>query len=355
MPTYTQNVPGTRIRINSGPSAEELACEIKTRIDIPTLAEKLFPGWKSAASCKSPFREDNKPSFSVYAHGTRWKDHASGDGGDIFDFYQLATGCDCKQAFIDLKQMALGSSKHAPIIRASKPRPEEKKNEQHHPELSIPTDNDLLTISQLRSIGAEALKIASDRGLLYMATIKGNKSWLLTDKTRKAYNARRLDGKPWDHLPDKPKALLLYRSSANWPIGVQEASDFPSIAVCEGVPDFLAAFGLAYASGIEHLVGPVCMSSASVRIPAEALPFFQGKRVRIFVHEDARGMEAAERWSDQLAGIASKIDGFEFSDLITREGSPVTDLNDMLKSVCGNDKDREIITSAMNFAKEGAN
>ena len=42
-------------------------------------------------SCRSPFREDRHPSFSVYEGGRKWKDHATGARGDAADF--LAAAC----------------------------------------------------------------------------------------------------------------------------------------------------------------------------------------------------------------------------------------------------------------------
>ena len=59
-----------------------------------------------------------------------------------------------------------------------------------------------------------------------------------------------------------------------WPIGLLEAESYPAIALCEGGPDFLAAFGHAWASCVEDRVAPVCMASVGNDIPADALPFF---------------------------------------------------------------------------------
>jgi hypothetical protein len=168
-----------------------------------------------------------------------------------------------------------------------------------------------------------------------MARLKGERAFVITDKSRRNYLARRLDGRKWEHISSK--AYTLPDSQAKWPIGIQEAGPFPAIALCEGGPDFLAAFGHALASSVENLVAPVCMAAASYRIPADALPYFERKRVRIFVHDDAPGQEAWERWGGQLYETASRVDGFSFGGLTSitdetdeTEGSPVTDLNDLL-------------------------
>jgi hypothetical protein len=205
------------------------------------------------------------------------------------------------------------------------------------------------------------LHSAVDPGLLWISVLKGQRAFVITDRTQKSYNARRIDGKVWDHLPSKPKAWLLYGSNGNWPIGLPESEPFPAIALCEGGPDFLAAFGHAYASSVQQLVAPVCMSGAKSTIPDDALQLFRGKRVRIFVHDDAPGQEAWERWAGQLYETASRVDGFSFGGLTSitdetdeTEGSPVTDRNDLLTvSYDCWEKNQELIEGVMNFATEG--
>ena len=53
---------------------------------------------QSGKCVPSPLREDHSPSFSVFEDGTRWKDHATGDGGDVFDFIRQAQGCSMADA-----------------------------------------------------------------------------------------------------------------------------------------------------------------------------------------------------------------------------------------------------------------
>src|SRR5258708_19320344 len=234
MPIYAT---GTRRRSVSKRSSAEIASEIKARITIPIVAEKLFPGWKPDRSCLSPFRAEKRPSFSVHENGQRWKDYGTDKGGDVFDFYQEATGCDNKEAFKSLKKMIDGGTIGAnPVIRAQKTLPEEKK-EQFHPSLSKPTGEDLDAISNLRAISVKALQIAVDRGFLYVPRLTGERAFVITDKSRRNYLARRLDGQKWEHTTSK--AYTLPHSQPRWPIGIEEAEPFPAIALCEGGPDFL--------------------------------------------------------------------------------------------------------------------
>jgi hypothetical protein len=78
------------------------------RLPIPVLWSLLgLPGSIRPQCCiRSPLRDDDRnPSFSIYANGTRWKDHGTGEGGDAFDFYKAVTktsGAHAVRAFINL-------------------------------------------------------------------------------------------------------------------------------------------------------------------------------------------------------------------------------------------------------------
>jgi hypothetical protein len=52
-----------------------------------------LPG-EPKASCRSPFRDDHSPSFTIFDDGKAWKDHATGDGGDVVEFIRHAIGGD---------------------------------------------------------------------------------------------------------------------------------------------------------------------------------------------------------------------------------------------------------------------
>lgn len=305
---------------------KNISQQIKAGVPIPVVWEKLYGTFpRKRSECRCPWREDKNPSFSVSRDGQVWFDHGTGDKGDVFNFCQRATGCDQRQAFLDLWAMLGGS---APII-APTVAPAEPKA-QYHPSLRVPTTGELSAISSLRSITVPALQIAVSRGFLWMAEIKGVPAFVVTDQSHRCYLARRIDGGLWEHTGRKP--YTLDGSKASWPIGIHEAVNYPAIALCEGGPDFLAAFGHAWASGIEDQIAPVCISSSSSSIPDGALRAFTGKRVRIFAHADDAGVKASERWQGQLTGVADKVDCWRFgSDWIQADSNPVNDLNDLLQ------------------------
>jgi hypothetical protein len=96
--------------------------------------------------------------------------------------------------------------------------------------------------------------------------------------------------------------------------------------------------------------------SATGHFADEALQYFTGKRVRIFVHDDDAGYSAAADWTSQLKGVASKVDGFEFTRLARTDGEPIGDLNDLLliDYDCW-EANRETVEGVMSFATEGGN
>jgi hypothetical protein len=58
-----------------------------------------------------------------------------------------------------------------------------------------------------------------------------------------------------------------------------------------------------------------------------ALPYFRGKRVRIFPHWDADGFDAARMWEAQLQSVGAIVDCFRPDGLTRSDGRPVEDLN----------------------------
>jgi hypothetical protein len=87
--SYSTAKPGTR-----PPSIDE----IKARYTIADAwRDEGLPG-APGKSCKSPFREDQHASFSVYEEGRKFKDHGDGAQGDVIDFLALARRCPMEEA-----------------------------------------------------------------------------------------------------------------------------------------------------------------------------------------------------------------------------------------------------------------
>ena len=241
--------------------------------------------------------------------------------------------------------------------------PETKPEVSRRPDLSgleLCRESDLEQISKLRSIPIEGLLLACERKLLfaYQNPFQG-RCWVITDDARRNAIARRLDGERFHFRNSEggkkegPKAKCWLHANANWPIGIAQATSFPAIALCEGGPDFLAAFALAHAGAVESLVAPVCMTGSGCSIHKETLPLFRGKRVRIFADADEPGQAALQRWAEQLRKEQAEVDCYSFDGLVKADGSPVKDLNDFLlvdrlASKCAT----ELVRGVMDFALE---
>jgi hypothetical protein len=295
-----------------------------------------------------------------------WHDRATGDGGDFVNLLCANRNLTFPQA-VEEFELALGVSlrsgnQELPGAVSSDQQPTKQRQviTLKLKGLERCNDEDLQQISILRSIPIEGLRLASDRKVLFSYPYPHQgRCWTITDNSRGNAVARRLDGKPFGDLDPETdevrrrKSTCIWGSEANWPIGIAQATGFPAIALCEGAPDFLAAFWLAYAGAVETLVAPVCMTGASCRIHEDALPMFRGKRVRMFGHADEAGQKAIQKWADQLESVQAEVDGFFFAGLLKADGSPVKDLNDFILA----DQRRsgcpiEVVTGAFDFALE---
>lgn len=187
------------------------------------------------------------------------------------------------------------------------------------------TDADIAALAALRGLSIAGVALASARGLLRFGRYHGADAWFVLDPSQRNACARRMDGKPW--MDGGAKSFILRGSKAAWPIGIIESKSFPVLLLCEGAPDLLAAFHFMSERGRVTDCAPVAMLSAAYKLPAETLPAFAGKRVRIFAHDDASGYQACERWQASLAPHAREVDAFSFAGVITREGNPANDLN----------------------------
>jgi len=194
------------------------------------------------------------------------------------------------------------------------------------PRLYRPTIPDLSAIQQNRGFPLFAgLQIAANAGHLCCADMRDGaevvRAWIVTDSARRNAQARRMDGKLWVGINAKAKTLR--GSEAAWPIGAADIGGKPYVALCEGGPDFLTAYFLAWWHGRAAEVAPVAMLGAGQRIHAEALPLFKGKHVRICPHRDEAGQRARGVWTDQLRGAgAASVHDFDCS--------PDKDLNDVV-------------------------
>lgn len=312
----------------SGPG---LIAEAKERLSISALWElRGWPG-KPGKSCKFPDGSDKRASASVLADGMLLKCFRSGRVFDAPALLAEVEGLPMESACREFIRLAGLSGAHVaglpPRPRRENP-PEPARVKPKFPLLSACTPEDVAGLARLRGVSPDAVRLAVDRGLLHFADSREGRSWLVADSSRWSAIARRMDGRGWDFLGGA-KARMLRGNWASWPIGIGEAANFPCIALVEGGPDLLAALHFAIQQGVADAVAPVCMASAGISFPGEVLPYFDGKRVRIFLDGDRAGAAAFERWAGQLTDAGAVMDGFAFDGLTRADGEPVKDLNDV--------------------------
>ncbi|MDO9540999.1 MAG: CHC2 zinc finger domain-containing protein [Kiritimatiellia bacterium] len=347
------------------PLRETLA-QAKDRLTVADMGTMLFPDWQPGKICRSPFRKDRKPSFSVFDDGRRWRDFGTGEHGDGIDFLARARGLSNTDAVKEFLRLAgVGGTRDAVHIGAIIPcgmkRIESAHKADDHRKPVLPDDlrpggyAELSLLAKLRNFSIEALTLATERGLLWFATIQDGDSritgWIITDQDRRNAQARRLDGLTWQSLPGHPKAKTLPGSQAAWPIGLNKARSYPCMALVEGGPDLLAAFHFVHCESRQDHVVPVAMLGASLSILDDALPYFTGKRVRIFPHLDVAGQDAAARWEGQLVAAGAEVDCFALTSIRKADGSAVKDLNDLSSIHADDFEDDRALWNLFNFAE----
>lgn len=98
--------------------------EVKARYTInEAWRDEGLPG-APARSCRSPFREDRHPSFSVFDDARKWRCHTTGEGGDVLDFLARCRNCSPAEALaIARERVGWQPSTHGPALSRRAPAP----------------------------------------------------------------------------------------------------------------------------------------------------------------------------------------------------------------------------------------
>ncbi len=290
--------------------------EAKRRLSIFDIWELLELDGSPRHSCRSPFRDDTKPSFSVYADGMRWRDFGTDEGGDAIDFLASALKLGKKAACREFLALAQRDSYQLPAGPSRSVTATPQQSDRHRSLPNIPVDlhtgttEELEQLRHLRKLPSlQGLQEASKAGLLRFATVANYRSWLVTDASRECIVARRLDGGEWEWT--NSKAYMLHDSRANHLIGGHEAEGAAFVLFVEGTPDLLAAFEIIASARMgAREVRPVCMPSASGALNDEDCAQLKAaKLVWIIKHADDAGERAARKWNKALHahGVANVI------------------------------------------------
>jgi hypothetical protein len=267
-----------------------------------------LPG-EPKASCRSPFRDERNPSFSIFDNGRGWKDHASGEGGDVVEFIRVALGCDHREVR-EWLQERLGIDYHDVPHAARKPEPVK----------AIQWPGDLLTGNEA-TWGAFAAKMrmtplaveaAVQSGVLRFTKINGVRCYVVTDEARRAAEIRRCDG----GMFGQTKAYPLPGVDKSWLPGadiLRGSPKFTGIFLTEGPKDYLAALSLysryrRTEAGVNSWCPAALLGAKCKRLHPELVPWFRGRRVRMVPDGDTAGDEMADHWKALLLNLGCTVD-----------------------------------------------
>jgi hypothetical protein len=248
-------------------------------------------------TCKSPFREDKKPSFSVYmsASGERWYDQAEGVGGDVVDFWAKAREVTVQAAVEQLGNM-IGEAKPP----TAKYIPAEEKLIDWPDDLCRPTVMECVSLSMLRNLPSGCFDLAANLGFLKVGTHKGELLWFLTDASRRGAEGKTFTGEMCAASGKKTAALP--GTSKSWCYGLisdrPEWNAMKKIVVVEGLPDFFAALALLIDCPSNARV--ISMLGASTKPGDECRKYVRDREFLIIGHNDKDGIKAREVWRKRL-------------------------------------------------------
>lgn len=342
---------------------------------------------------RCPFHAERTASFTVNAEAGTAHCFGCGWHGDEFAFFAALEGLDLRAQFGEVLKRMAGLCGMGPMPENWKPK-ERKRIELPPPAQKVIRWPRLLRLSDatceelaaLRGLDAASVRAACDAGLVWGCMVgvlakphpgeRGRvygeeavrakesrleelvRSWVVYDGAEKVMQFRRLDGEKWktynrETRQKEPAFKSDTLGNSKWPMGANLIGGRRCVALVEGAPDMLAAYRFLRTAGRLQDVAVVEAISASVRLHPDALPFFEGKRVRIFAHMDKEdgkgrraGWEAAGKWETELTEAGGEVDTWDFSDLRRADGEPVGDLND---AACGDEECLKEMAPAMNF------
>ncbi len=305
-----------------------------------------------------PFHGERTGSFTIHGpehdHG-----HCYGCGwnGDIFKFWQERHG----GGFLDaLRACASLASVRPEVVEQKRKQASQVtrmtevagglREKPALPKFRALTQAEIEALARIRALRAEGVSAAArdkrvgfcewpqwqDRHECWGVAEDASGCWVVTDRERRVAQFRRLDGAMFTRRDGK-QIKAWTKGSPTWPLGAAEMGDRRCVLLVEGGADMLAAYHFLEQFQRLQAVAVVEMLGSSMRIAAEALPYFRAKRVRIMMDEDEAkdergiraGCEAAARWTEQLTAVGAAVETFSLAGLLKRDGTKVKDLNDL--------------------------
>lgn len=309
------------------------------RLSLPALSSTLGlvlpdrPG-----SCRSPFREERKPSFSWWFANdgrARWKDHATGESGDVVAFLAKALGLSNREAvvrYLELAGVSDTDSGPLPALKPIVPKPilpakaESKENPKLPEDLHPGSSEELAELLNLRGwdVPVERLQEVSSLGFLRFGSWQGVRAWFLVDPSGRFFEARKMDGGIW-----WSGAKSDSRGSKSL-LGAELLRPGSLALLVEGAPDFLACSIYKAVGVVERMefagdAVPVAMLGAGNKLREDDLARFKGVRVVIVPHLDSAGRGARDIWRAQLRKAGAIVSDFSLAKLVAPGGKDLAD------------------------------
>jgi len=278
-----------------------LACTLDVAIEIAGVSltngkGRLVNNPKLRKIYRSPFRDDQKPSFGFFKHRSgclSFKDYATDEKGNLIKFVSMGLGCSYPDAARSIDQrMNLGLW--------TEPKPKNIENgTKNYKDLKVnlnPDDEAYDLIQKQVGLVGDSSWLKHEPmlvvGQYFGRGIKGQKfrhhTWGMIEPERLIGRLRGLY-KPFSRAT---KSLGI-RGWKNGFCGLSELSE-GSVFLCEGEKDFLAL----KATGIWD--SGLFSTTASIGLSLDVLYALEGRHVTICAQADMPGIKAAQKWVNEL-------------------------------------------------------
>jgi hypothetical protein len=195
----------------------------------------------------------------------------------------------------------------------------------------MPSTREWRTISDSRGLNGPGVFLAARLGLLRVGELFGFDVYGIGDAGGPLAMVRRIDGEPFPAYKGRAEIksmTLVSGDEFHRPFGFFPGAPIQAIALCEGVPDWLALWDqVAYEyqsidvfdtediESIKALIRciPLVMPSTTSRINDDFIGEFKGMAVRVYVDNDEAGNNAAMKWARSIVGVARSVDQFDCS------------------------------------------
>lgn len=182
----------------------------KEKLRIPELWEaRGWPG-NPGRSCQVPYRDDSKPSGSVFRDGMLFHDFGLGETLDAPALLGRVEDLDTKEAcrrFLSLAGVEAGETADFPEDRPPRASRQPTRSKPKLPTFREPSADEMEAIATQRGIRSGACELARLLGFLRVTAWNGLPVWAIADSAGWSCQYRRLDGEPFEIRGNNVKTI----------------------------------------------------------------------------------------------------------------------------------------------------